>query len=92
MSLRLGNLDNETTETARSTFAKVDDDASTTPSRTANPALVNVSQGIQRNTLVLCLKKICWHLEYKANPSMVTLGSRSERLLLGQPLHLYFLR
>ena len=42
--------------------------------------------------LVLRLKKICWHLEHNANASIVTLGSRSERLLLGRPFHLYVLR
>lgn len=49
MSLRLRNLDDKTTDTATPTAAKVDDDASTTSSRTATPPLVNLPQGMQRN-------------------------------------------
>lgn len=49
MSLRLRNLDDKTSEIAKPTATKVDNDASTTSSRTTYPDLVNVSQGTQRN-------------------------------------------
>ena len=49
MSLRLRNLDDKTLEIAKPTGTKVDNDASTTSSRTTYPDLVNVSQGTQRN-------------------------------------------
>lgn len=84
MCLRLRNMDDKATNTAIPSVAKVDEDASTTSSRTANPALVNVSQGTQRNQFgfafeedLLASRVYCKPLYSDSRESLVTSAART---------------
>ncbi len=84
MSLRLRGLDDKSTETVIPAAPEVDDDASTTSSSTVNPALVNVSQGNQRNQFgfafeedLLASRVYCRPLYSDSRDSLVTSAART---------------